>query len=185
MGALFASLALCEGYQPATGGFLLPKAASDTDFDYFFDLCRIKRLSKQRRRRWFETPSRSLWRHCNALISASQIHLNSSPQMKWLENAWIISAHLADLKNWFWIIKHVSMSTTWKCRSYISILYNFLWAQIFFSCYSLRWVRVLSANTQTPPPPPPYPSLPLFAKTCWQNETWELSIQSHLATIMG
>ena len=34
-------------------------------FDVFFDLRRNKRLSKQSRRRWFETPSRSLLRHCN------------------------------------------------------------------------------------------------------------------------
>ena len=27
-----------------------------------------KRLSKQSKRRWFETPSRSLWRHCNETI---------------------------------------------------------------------------------------------------------------------
>ena len=36
-------------------------------FDVFFDLRLNKRLSKQSRRRWFETPSCSLWRHCNAL----------------------------------------------------------------------------------------------------------------------
>ena len=34
-------------------------------FDVFFGLCLNKRLSKQLRRRWFETPSRSFWRHCN------------------------------------------------------------------------------------------------------------------------
>ena len=34
-------------------------------FDAFFDLCLNKQLSKQWRRRWFETPSRSLWRHCS------------------------------------------------------------------------------------------------------------------------
>ena len=34
-------------------------------FDVYFDLQLNKRLSKQSRRRWFETPSRSLWRHCN------------------------------------------------------------------------------------------------------------------------
>ena len=33
-------------------------------FDVFFDLRFKKRLSKQSRRRWFETPSRLLWRHC-------------------------------------------------------------------------------------------------------------------------
>ena len=32
---------------------------------FVFYLRPNKRLSKQSRRRWFETPSRSLWRHCN------------------------------------------------------------------------------------------------------------------------
>ena len=36
------------------------------NFDIFFDLCLDKRLCKQSGRRWFETPSRSLWRHSNA-----------------------------------------------------------------------------------------------------------------------
>ena len=35
--------------------------------DVSFDLRLNKRLSKQWRRRWFETPSRSLWRHCNTM----------------------------------------------------------------------------------------------------------------------
>ena len=34
-------------------------------FDVFFDLCLNKRLGKQLLDWWFETPSRSLWRHCN------------------------------------------------------------------------------------------------------------------------
>ena len=34
------------------------------NFDVFFDLCLNKRLSKQSKRRWSETLSRSLWRHC-------------------------------------------------------------------------------------------------------------------------
>ena len=37
-------------------------------FDVFFDLRLNKRFSKQSRGRWFETPSRSLWRHCNAVF---------------------------------------------------------------------------------------------------------------------
>ena len=36
-------------------------------FDVFFDLCLNKRLSKQSGGWWFETPSRSLWCHCNGL----------------------------------------------------------------------------------------------------------------------
>ena len=34
-------------------------------FCVFFDLRLNKRFSKQSRRRWFGTPSRSLWHHCN------------------------------------------------------------------------------------------------------------------------
>ena len=34
-------------------------------FNVFFDLRLNKRLSKQSKHRWFETLSRSLWRHCN------------------------------------------------------------------------------------------------------------------------
>ena len=34
-------------------------------FDVFCDLRLNKRLSEQSRRRWFETSSHSLWRHCN------------------------------------------------------------------------------------------------------------------------
>ena len=37
-------------------------------FDVFFDLRLNKRLRKPSRRRWFETPTRSLWRHCKVLI---------------------------------------------------------------------------------------------------------------------
>ena len=37
-------------------------------FDIFFDLCLNKRLSKQPRGWWFETPSWSLWRHRNDVL---------------------------------------------------------------------------------------------------------------------
>ena len=39
--------------------------ASDAKLWCIFDLRLNKRLSKQSRRRWFDTPSYSLWRHCN------------------------------------------------------------------------------------------------------------------------
>ena len=41
------------------------------NFDVFFDLHMSKRLSKQSRRRWFETPSHSLWRRCNVTLDIS------------------------------------------------------------------------------------------------------------------
>ena len=59
-----ALLALCEGKPPGTGGFPSQRPVTQ-NFDIFFDLHLNKRLSKPSTRRWFETPSRSLWRHCN------------------------------------------------------------------------------------------------------------------------
>ena len=63
MKTFFASLPFCEGNPPVTGWFPSQRPVTRS-FDAFFDLCLIKRLSKQSRRRWFETPSRP-WRHCN------------------------------------------------------------------------------------------------------------------------
>ena len=57
-------LALCDGNPPVTGGFPSQRPVTRR-FDVFFDLCLNKWLSKQSRRWWFETSSRSLWRHCD------------------------------------------------------------------------------------------------------------------------
>ena len=51
-----------------TGHRWIPRTkGSDASFDVFFDL--NKRLSKQSWCWWFQTPSRPLWRHCNASAS--------------------------------------------------------------------------------------------------------------------
>ena len=52
---------------------LRTKASDARSFDIFFDLCPNKRLSKQSWRRWFETLSGSLWRHCNDSGSSSSL----------------------------------------------------------------------------------------------------------------
>ena len=59
-----ASLALCAGNSPITGEFSAQRPVTRS-FDVFFDLRLDKRLSKQLWGWWFETPSCSLWRHCN------------------------------------------------------------------------------------------------------------------------
>ena len=59
-----ALLALCEGNSPVTGEFPSQRPVTRI-FDVFFDLRMNTRLTKQWRCRWFETPPRSLWRHCN------------------------------------------------------------------------------------------------------------------------
>ena len=58
-----ALLAICAGNSPVPGEF--PAQRPVTRFDVFFDLRPNKRLSKQWRGWWFETQSRSLWRHRN------------------------------------------------------------------------------------------------------------------------
>ena len=57
-------LALCVGNSTVTGEFPFQRPVTRS-FDVFFDLRLSKQLNKQSRRRWFETPSHSLWRHCN------------------------------------------------------------------------------------------------------------------------
>ena len=54
-----ALLPLCEGNPPVTDGFPSQRTVTRS-FDVFFDRRMNKRLSKQSRHRWFDTPSRSL-----------------------------------------------------------------------------------------------------------------------------
>ena len=56
---------LCAGNELATGEFPSQRPVA-RGFDVFFDLRLNKRLRKYTKRQWFETPSRSLWRHYNA-----------------------------------------------------------------------------------------------------------------------
>ena len=59
-------LALCAGNSSVTGEFPLQRPVTRS-FDVFLDLCLNKRLSKQSRGWWYETPLGTLWRHCNVL----------------------------------------------------------------------------------------------------------------------
>ena len=59
-----ALLTLCAWNSPVTGEFPSRRPVT-RNFDVLFDLRLNKRLSKQLKSRWFETPSSSLWRHCN------------------------------------------------------------------------------------------------------------------------
>ena len=62
-----ALLALCAGNSPVPGEFPSQRPVARS-LDVFFDLRVNTRLSKQSRRWWFETPSRSLPRRCNDKI---------------------------------------------------------------------------------------------------------------------
>ena len=67
MEASSALLALCAGNSPVTGEFPAQRQVTRS-FDVFFDLRQNKRLSKQSRCWWFETPLRLLWCHCNVAL---------------------------------------------------------------------------------------------------------------------
>ena len=68
-----ALLALCAGNSLVPGEFPAQRPLTRS-FDVFFDLRPNKRLSKQSWGWWFETTSRSSWRHCNEL-SESRYHV--------------------------------------------------------------------------------------------------------------
>ena len=59
-----ALLVICAGNSPVPGEFTAQWPVTRS-FDVFFDLRLNGRLSKQSRGGWFETPSCTLWRHCN------------------------------------------------------------------------------------------------------------------------
>ena len=60
--------AICAGNSPVPGEFPAQRPVTRS-FDVFFDLRLNKRLSKQSWGWWFETLSRPLWRHCNAICA--------------------------------------------------------------------------------------------------------------------
>ena len=71
-GNIFALLALCAGNSPVNGEFPAQRAVTRS-FDLLFGPRLKKWLSKQSPSWWFETPSRSSWRHCNVHSSMSSL----------------------------------------------------------------------------------------------------------------
>ena len=73
-----ALLAICAGNSPVPGEFTAQWPVTRS-FDVFFDMRPNKRLSKQSRGWWFETPSRPKWRHYNdtlcVVINTSSIRV--------------------------------------------------------------------------------------------------------------
>ena len=61
-------LALYEGKPPVTGGFRSQRSVTQS-FDVFFDLRLNKWLKEQSRCQWCETPSHSIWCHCNEITA--------------------------------------------------------------------------------------------------------------------
>ena len=77
-----ALLALCAGNSLFTCEFPSQRPVTRS-LDVFFDLRLQKRLIKQSRLWWFETPSRSLWRHCNETRTRLFCIINNIILMDW------------------------------------------------------------------------------------------------------
>ena len=78
-GNMFRVTGFCAGNSPATAGnspvtseFSSHRPVTRS-FDVFFDLRLNRQLSKQSSCRWFETLSRSLWRHCNVVPNSDPV----------------------------------------------------------------------------------------------------------------
>ena len=65
---------ICGRNSPVTGEFPSQRPVTQS-FDVFFDLRLNKRLREPSRRRWFGTPSCSLWRHCNDAMAPSLLRI--------------------------------------------------------------------------------------------------------------
>ena len=85
-----ALLALCAGNSPVTDEFPTQRPVTRS-FDVFFVQRLNKRLSKHSSGWWFETPSRSLWRHCNVSVA------DTAYQCEYIR--WFIFKTIAKLQN--------------------------------------------------------------------------------------
>ena len=77
-----ALLAICAGNSPIIGEFPAQRPVTRS-FDVFFDLRLNKRLSKQSRGWWFETPPTPLWRHSNGLQMSCRDYKVATPMTAW------------------------------------------------------------------------------------------------------
>ena len=106
-------LAFCLRNSPVTGEFPLQRPVTQI-FDVFFDLHLEKWLSKQSCGWWFETPSCSLWHHCN--VTGNNVSLHISSWMLPLSFVWTIvyiDGKVQDCSNF---INPSPPSAAYKCQ---------------------------------------------------------------------
>ena len=145
-GNIFRELDLCEGNPQVTSGFLL-QCSVTRSFDAFFDLRLNKRLSKQSRRRWFETTSHLLWRHYNDTFAYGISHQWSVDILICLQQHWM--AHDAGIfaSHSIHYIRYLIKKSRQilESRRFLSMLFFFIFVEM---CYVSRqhcyWTRLLN-----------------------------------------
>ena len=138
-------LAICAGNSPVTGEFLSQRPVTRS-FDVFFDLGLNIRLRKQSRRRWFEMPSHSLWRHCNDLIIINmylikKIHISQGPLIKVEGDTWpqsIISIHRVLPPLCYFFIMHMDQYIKHICWMLIKWQWVHFYGNMLFISLSYR-----------------------------------------------
>ena len=113
-------------------------------FDVFFELCLNKRLSEQSWGWWFETPSRSLWRHFNAYICYISMRFGKSK----------MSSHaVSDLIQSTWtlqLLPAIKSKRGWQCCQKSTKMYGISWRQWqnkYQDLFNILWGNLNALNT--------------------------------------
>ena len=99
---------------PVTGGFPSQRPVTRC-FDVLFDVGRNKWLSKQSSHRWFETPSLSLWRHCNGNPLTGD-PLAAVSQCNWTQQVGAFCLHDQDTQPFMQLKHHGQSKWAWIMR---------------------------------------------------------------------
>ena len=130
----FALIALCAGNSPVTGEFPSQRPVTRS-FDIFFDLYLNKLLIKRPWHRWFETPLRSIWRHCNGphlrprgpMNCSQDGHITKIPILMQISYTSTIYEIMTCLYSPCTIGRDYNVLPSPKWQSLGSLLGNFLW----------------------------------------------------------
>ena len=108
-----ALLALCAGHSTVTGEFPSQRPVTRS-FDVFFNLCLNKRLNKQSKRWWFQTPSRYSWRQCN-VWNTFDVGIDTNIEV-------IVASPEGEARGLWWASQVVNETTMTEIEASISIL---------------------------------------------------------------
>ena len=116
-------------------------------FDVFFDLHTNRRISKQSRRQWFETPSRLLWRRCygepmstllDNLSCLSTFGETLLYQTMTFQCVWNHQHRDCLFNSSFWLIKHKN-AVILAFPNTEPVMWN------AFSCHAISWKHGISS----------------------------------------
>ena len=113
----------------------------------FFNRHQNKRLSKQSRRRWFETPLHSLWRHCND-DSLSTIIFNAQSVLLWYTFSTLVLSYPVEfhqlLLYFLCAIDLSSITCHWTSQTTLALLEYVLFMLLIFP--QTKWYGDVNDN---------------------------------------